>query len=199
MRSLLQPVIVGTMLLGLVGVGRGAGEPNVRLSKEMNEARNGQINAELYSSYLYLSMAAYFEARDLKGFAHWMRMQAQEESKHGHMFFDYVNDRDGRVLLTAIKAPPTEWKGPMDAFQEVYAHEQKITDMINQLVRLSEKVSDPAMHNFLQWFVKEQIEEMATAKQILAQLKLIKGNPTGLYLIDRDLGKRSKQVAAPAK
>jgi ferritin len=160
------------------------------LSSKLQEAFNKQINAELYSSYLYLSMAAYFESRDLKGMANWMNIQAGEEKAHAMRIFDWVNDRGGRVLLTQIDAPKTEWKSPLEAFEDAYKHEIKITGMINDLFNLVAIEKDGAGHDFLEWFCREQVEEEANAQLIVAQLKLVGDNGVGLYLLDQQLGQR---------
>lgn len=161
------------------------------LSSKLQDAFNKQINAELYSSYLYLSMAAYFESKDLKGMAHWMNIQAGEERAHAMRIFDWLNDRSGRVVLTAIEAPKTEWKSPLDVFEDAYKHEVKITGMINELFTLVAIEKDGAGHDFLEWFCREQVEEEANAQLIVAQLKLVGDNGTGLYLIDKQLGERA--------
>ena len=161
------------------------------LSSKVQDAFNKQINAELYSSYLYLSMAAYFESKDLKGMAHWMNIQANEEKAHAMRFFDFINDRSGRVTLTQIEAPKTEWKSPLEAFEDAYKHEIKITGMINELFTLVAIEKDGAGHDFLEWFCREQVEEEANAQLIVAQLKLVGDNGVGLYLLDQELGKRT--------
>ncbi len=165
------------------------------LKPKMEEALNRQINAELHSSYLYLSMAAYFESQTLPGMANWMRIQAQEEEVHAMKLFDFIHERDGRVLLTEIEGPETEWESPLDAFRAAFAHECKISGLINDLVDLSIKESDHATNAFLQWFVSEQVEEEANAKAIVDKLKLAGGNSVALLMIDGELGQRT---AAPA-
>lgn len=161
------------------------------LSTKLQDAFNRQINAELFSSYLYLSAAAYFEAEDLKGMAHWMRIQSGEETGHATRIFDFINDRSGRVTLTQIDAPKAEWKSPLEVFEEAYKHEQKITGLVNDLMNLAAMEKDGASHDFLEWFVREQVEEEAAAQLIVAQLKLVGGNGVGLYMIDQELGKRA--------
>ena len=160
------------------------------LSQRMLEELNKQVNAELYSAYLYLSMAAYFESINLKGFANWMRVQAQEELTHAMRFFDYINERGGVVKLAAIEQPPTEWKSPLDVFDATYKHEVKVTGMINSLVNLAMKEKDHATYNMLQWFVAEQVEEEASADGIRRQLKLIGKDGRGILMLDRELGQR---------
>jgi len=160
------------------------------LSPKLQDAFNKQINAELHSSYLYLSMAAYFESKDLKGMANWMVVQAGEEKAHAMRFYDFINDRSGRVLLTQIEAPKTEWKSPLEAFEDAYKHEIKITGMINDLFNLVAIEKDGAGHDFLEWFCREQVEEEANAQLIVAQLKLVGDNGVGLYMLDQQLGQR---------
>ena len=160
------------------------------LKEKMEEALNNHINAELYSSYLYLSMAAYFESKNLKGFANWMRVQAEEEDFHGMKFFDYIGERGGRIKLAAIEAPPAEWESPLAAFEAVFAHECHVSELINKLVDLSNELSDHATNNFLQWFVAEQVEEEAAADDIVQQLKLVGDQAHGLFMIDRELSSR---------
>jgi ferritin len=163
----------------------------IMLSPKVQEALNKQVNAELYSSYLYLSMAAYFEAEDLKGMAHWMQIQAGEEQKHAMRIFDFINDRNGRVTLAAIDAPKTQWKSPLEAFEEAYKHEQKITASISDLMNLVAVERDGAGHDFLEWFCREQVEEEANAQLNVAQLKRVGDSGVGLYLFDQELGKRT--------
>lgn len=161
------------------------------IDKRMEKAINKQINWELYSSYLYMSMAAYFESVNLKGFSNWMRVQAMEELTHAKRFYDFLTARGGRVVLTEIKSPPTDWKSPLAVFENVLDHEQHVTALINDLVDLSVKMKDHATNSFLQWFVNEQVEEEASADEIVQSLKLNKNNPGGLYMIDKDLAQRT--------
>jgi len=156
----------------------------------MLDELNRQVNAELYSSYLYLSMAAYFESINLKGFANWMKIQAQEEVTHAMKFFDYINERGGRVTLDTIKKPPAEWKSPLDVFETTYKHEVNVTKMINSLVDLAIREKDHATYNMLQWFVAEQVEEEASADAIRQQLKFIGKDGRGLLMLDRELSRR---------
>ena len=161
------------------------------LSERMMKALNKQLNAELYSAYLYLSMAAYFESKNLKGFANWMRVQAQEELTHAMKIFDYINERGGRVYLEAIEKPPTEWKSPLDVFEATYEHEVKVTSMINDLVNMAMEEKDHATYNMLQWFVAEQVEEEASADEIRQQLRMIKEDGRGIMMLDRELKQRA--------
>jgi ferritin len=160
------------------------------LNPKIQDAFNKQINAELYSSYLYLSMAAYFDSLDLKGMAHWMEIQVDEERQHAMRFFNFINDRNGRVTLSTIDAPPSEWKSPLEAFEAAYKHEQKITGMINELFNLVAVERDAAGHDFLEWFAREQVEEEANVQLIISQLKLAGDAGLGRYMIDQQLGQR---------
>lgn len=160
------------------------------LKPEMEEALGAQINAEQYSAYLYLSMATYFDSVNLPGFANWMRIQVLEETSHADKLIDFVAERGGRVRLAPIEGPPTDWESPLQVFEQVYEHEQHVTELINKLVDLSREHSDHATDNFLQWFVAEQVEEEASADGIVQQLKLIKGEGHGLFMIDRELATR---------
>ena len=161
------------------------------LKPKIQAAFNGQLNAELYSSYLYLSMSAYFNSQNLAGMANWMRIQAQEELAHVTKFFDFINDRDGRVLLAQVEAPKTEWTSPLDVFEDTLEHERKVTGLVNDLVDLSLDERDHASNTFLQWFVTEQVEEESAAKAIVDKLKLIGDKPVALYMLDGQLGQRT--------
>jgi ferritin len=156
----------------------------------MESALNRQINAELYSAYLYLSMNAYFQSVNLQGFANWMRIQAMEEMSHADKFYRYLTDRGGRVTLEAVAKPPAQWEDPVAVFEEVFRHEQKVTSLINALVDLAIKEKDHATNAMLQWFVNEQVEEEASADTIVHQLKLIGDNGHGILMLDRELNKR---------
>jgi len=166
------------------------------LSPKMQDALNAQINAEYYSSYLYLSMAAYCEDASFKGLATWFRVQSQEEMIHVMKFFDYVIDRRGRVELKAIEGPPTTWDSPLAAFEAALKHEQHVTGLINRLAGLAIAENDHATHTLLEWFISEQVEEEATADQIVAQMKLAAGTPAAMFMLDRELGQRTLAPAA---
>jgi ferritin len=160
------------------------------LSKKMEKALNGQINAEIYSSYMYLSMSAWFEQAGLAGFANWMNQQAQEEMFHAMKLFKFVNERGGRVLLDAIAKPPTDWKSTTDVIQATLHHEQKVTGLINGLVDLALDERDHATNIFLQWFVSEQVEEEDNVGAVLDKLKLIGKDTSGLFTLDQEMGQR---------
>lgn len=167
---------------------------NERIEKAINE----QMNRELYSSYLYLSMAAYAEATNFKGAANWMKVQAREELLHMMKFFNFVCDRDGRVQLKALDGPPVEWKSLQQLFEEALKHEKYVTSCINDLVGLAVETKDTAAQVFLQWFVNEQVEEEAAAKNIVEQLKMVAGAPAALFLIDKELAMRQPAPEPPA-
>jgi ferritin len=135
-------------------------------------------------------MEAYFESVSLPGFATWMRVQTQEELMHTMKIYGFVNERGGRVLLKSIDQPPTEWESPLAVFEASYKHEQKVTGLINDLVNLAIEQKDHATNSFLQWFVNEQVEEEDSADQVVQKLKMIKNDPGGLFLVDRELGQR---------
>lgn len=160
------------------------------LKKSVEDALNKQLNAEVYSSYLYLAMSAYMESISMKGFAKWLRIQAKEELAHGMKFYDYIIEAGGRVRLTAIEAPKTPWKSAGAVFDQVFAHEQKVTGLINAIMDISVKEKDYATQNFLGWFVKEQVEEEANASEIVARISMIGDVPGLLFWLDHELGKR---------
>lgn len=160
------------------------------LNEKMLNALNDQINAEQYSSFLYLSMAAYFNDKGLPGFANWMYIQFQEEMTHANKFFNYVNERGGRVMLKSIDQMPTEFDGVIDVFEKTLEHEQLVTSKINNLVDVALEVRDHATQSFLKWFVDEQVEEEANVKEILDTLKLIGGQGNGIFMLDREMRQR---------
>jgi ferritin len=161
------------------------------LSEKMLAALNEQVNAELYSAYLYMSMSAYFHHTGLTGFANWMRVQALEEMSHAERIFNHVVERGGRAEMKAIGEPPAGWASPQAVFQETLAHERKVTGLINDLVDLAQAEKDHASNNMLQWFVSEQVEEEASAQEIVDKLNLVKETPGGLFMMDKDLGGRT--------
>jgi ferritin len=160
------------------------------LSKSMEEALNRQVNRELYSAYLYTSMSAHFSSANLSGFAKWLRIQAKEERTHAAKLYDYILARGGKITLLDIEAPKSKWASATKLFEEVYAHEQKVTGMINALVELATKEKDHASFEMLQWFVKEQVEEEEHASEILVKVRTIGDVPGHLFYLDHQLGKR---------
>ncbi len=160
------------------------------LNKKLEKAINDQLNFELYSSYIYLSMSAYFSSIGLDGFANWMQIQTEEEVVHAMKFYKYVLERDGVVQLDKIDKPKLKWKTPLEAFEDAYKHEQIVTGRIHKLMDLALEEKDHPTVSFLHWYVDEQVEEEANAKQIVDQLKLVKDAPQGLFMIDKELGAR---------
>ena len=160
------------------------------LSKKIENAINKQINAELWSAYLYLSMSAYFESINLGGFANWMRVQAQEEVGHAMRFYNHVVERRGRITVSAVAAPSINWKSPLNSFEDAFKHEQKVTSMIENLVTMAAAEKDYATTNMLQWFIDEQVEEELSTDTIVQKLKMIGTNTGGLYMLDRELAQR---------
>lgn len=160
------------------------------ISSSMEKALNGQINAEFFSSYLYLSMEAYFKSVGLAGFATWMRVQVQEELFHAMKFYGYLGERGGRVALAAIAQPEPSWDSPLKAFEHIQAHEKKVTLLIEELLELAIKKKDHATQIFLQWFVSEQVEEEASVGAIVDRLRLVGKDTSGLFFLDAELAKR---------
>jgi ferritin len=161
------------------------------IKENIEKALNQQLNQELYAFYVYLSMSAYFESMNLNGFANWMRFQAEEEKNHGLKFYDYILQANGRIDLKQIDAPKKSWKSVQEVFEDTYNHEKKVTESIYDIVDLSISERDHATHNFLQWFVREQVEEEATALKILEKIKLISDNQGALFILDREMGSRT--------
>jgi ferritin len=160
------------------------------ISKTMQDALNEQINKELYSSYLYLSMAAAFENKNLPGFGKWLHVQADEERGHGMKLYEHLIDRSGQVVLKAISAPPADWKSNLEAFKAVQTHEAAVTASIHALYELALKEKDYPAQVLLQWFITEQVEEEKNAAEIVQQLELIDAHGTAVLMLDHQLGKR---------
>ncbi len=161
------------------------------LSKPLHDALNEQINHELSSAYLYLSMAAHCDAENLPGFAHWLRVQYREETEHGMKFYRYIYDRGNAVTLKAIAQPPTKFKSPLELFKQVLEHEKKVTGLINDLYALATKEKDYATQTMLQWFITEQVEEEKNATAIIEMLKMVGDSPVSLMMADRQLAARA--------
>jgi ferritin len=162
----------------------------VEMEKKLQQAFNDQIKNELYSAYLYLSMAAYCESKNLPGFSHWMKVQYKEEVSHAMKMFDFLVDRAERVVLQAIGQPPTNFVSAQDVFEKTLEHEQKVTGLIHGLSDLAKKINDQPAIVFLQWFISEQVEEEKNATAILDTLKVIKPDSAALIMLDRELAKR---------
>ncbi len=163
----------------------------IMIKQKVESALNNQINKEFFSYYLYLAIAAHFESNNMKGFGHWLRIQAKEEAEHAMKLFNYLIGREGKVILQPIEAPPSTWKSYKEVFEDVYRHEQKVTGLIAKLVELAKTEKDHATEVFLQWFVSEQVEEEATAHEVLQKLQLAGNDGSALFILDSELGKRS--------
>jgi ferritin len=162
------------------------------IGKPMQDLINEQIKNELYSAYLYLSMSAHFESLNLGGFAKWMRFQAGEEQEHAMKFFDFILERGGMVELKAIDQPPVKFGANLEIFEQVYAHEQKVTGMIYKLYELALKEKDYPAQVMLQWFITEQVEEEKNAADIIERIKRVEAHETAVLMLDHDLGKRGR-------
>ncbi|AEH44865.1 Ferroxidase [Thermodesulfatator indicus DSM 15286] len=160
-------------------------------TEKMEKAFNEQIKWELYSAYLYLSMAAYFDSLNLPGFSKWMKAQAVEETMHAMKFYNFINERGGKVDLEAIDKPPTEWESPLAVMEYALNHEKEVTRRINNLMELAQQEKDHASQIFLQWFITEQVEEEDSFGSIVAQMRLVKDSPEALFMIDRELASRN--------
>ena len=163
----------------------------MKISEKMQNAINSQINAEFWSAYLYLSMSVWFEEQGLKGFSHWMKKQFDEEQQHALKFMHYVHERGGNIALKPIEKVRLEWESPADAFQHTYDHENVVTNLINELYKIAVETKDFASQNMLDWFIKEQVEEEATALEILETLRKLENNAAALIMLDKEMGQRS--------
>lgn len=161
------------------------------MNEKMQKAFNEQINAEFYSEYLYLSMRSFFEERHLNGFANWFNVQVQEEHAHGLGLYDYVHERGGRVEFFAVAKPELEGACPLSIFKQVLKHEQLVTSKINALADAAEAEKDRAALSFLDWYVKEQVEEEANVRQLISTLELIGEDKKALLMLDRELATRT--------
>jgi len=161
------------------------------MNQKINDAINKQINEELFSSYLYLSMAAWFDTTGMSGFANWMRIQAQEEVSHAMKFFDFVGERGGSVILEAIEKPESKFDSPLAIFEAALEHEQHVTACINSLYELATEEKDYAFVSFLKWFIDEQVEEEASASEIIDRLKMAGETGPGVFMLDKELGART--------
>jgi len=161
------------------------------LSEKLQKALNEQINNELFAAYQYLAMAEYFAAMNLDGFAHWMRLQREEEIGHAMKIFDFVIDRDGRVKLGAIAAPPSKFASPLDVLKKALEHERAVTEKINGLYTSAKKENDYPTEALMQWFVLEQVEEEASALKVVERLEMAGDDKAALLMIDREMGQRT--------
>ncbi|MGH7584954.1 MAG: ferritin [Gemmatimonadales bacterium] len=163
----------------------------MQLSQTIQDAMNAQIQKEFASAYLYLAMASYFAEANLNGFANWMRVQAREERNHALKFFDYIHDRNAHAELDAVPKPAATWASPLAAFEAARKHEEKVSASIRDIYDLAVKEKDYASQALLQWFIVEQVEEEKTGREIVDTLKLIGDNRAGLFMYDKELGKRT--------
>jgi len=160
------------------------------LKDKMLEGLNNQTREELESFYIYLSMAGYFDSISLTGCGAWMKAQANEEMSHAMKFYGYINERDARVVFAGLNKPKADWKSPLEAFEDAYKHEQHISGCIHKLAKLAQEVDDPATLNFLQWFIKEQVEEESSTRDVVDKLRMIGEAPHAIFMMDRVLGER---------
>jgi ferritin len=180
----------------LPGPNQAKGE-KLMIGKRLADAMNEQIKNELESYYIYLSMAAYFHSQSLDGMGHYMRVQAHEEMTHAMKFMNHLLDRGGRVVLKDLKQLKTDWKSPLDAFKDAFAHEQFISAKINDLIRIAREENEYASEPLLAWFANEQIEEEANAGKIAGNLEMVEGGRSALLMIDRELGARAYPPGSP--
>ncbi len=167
------------------------------LSQKIEAALNAQINAEMWSAYLYLSMSAWCHSNGQSGMGKWFEVQFKEEQDHAQILFNYIVQRGGKVTLSAIDAVPTEWENVLEVFESTLKHENKVTSLINNLFALTLEENDFATQSMLKWFIDEQVEEEDNAQTIIDKLRMIKDNGYGLYMIDKELGARTYTPASP--
>jgi ferritin len=167
------------------------------IDKKMFDAINEQIKNELESSYLYLSMVAYFHSRNLDGMAHWMRVQVHEETIHAMKFMDHLANRGASLVLLDLKQIKTTWKSPLEAWKDAYAHEQFITGKIHSLIKIAREANEYAAEPILAWFANEQIEEENNTDKVCRQLEMVGESKEGLFMLDRELGTRVFTAGSP--
>src|SRR5574344_461857 len=167
------------------------GVEKIMINEKMENAFNEQINREFYSAFLYLSMSGYLMDLGLNGFANWMRVQYQEENAHAHLMLDYLLSRNGKLVLKPIEAPQNEWQNVLSVFEHVLRHEEHVTSLINGVIDVAQEMKDRAAEGYLQWFIKEQVEEEANASDIIAKLKLINSEGNALFMMDKEMGLRT--------
>jgi len=167
------------------------------ISQKLHNAINAQINAELWSAYLYLSMSLDAENKGYKGFANWFYVQFQEEQAHARIFMNYLNSRDAKVELLPIEAVPTTWDSVLDMFKHTLEHEKKVTSLINNLAAIADEDRDFASINRLVWFIDEQVEEEESARDMIAAVEAVEGNKYGMYMLDKDQAARVYNVPSP--
>ncbi len=167
------------------------------LSQKLHDAINAQINAELWSAYLYLSMSMDCEVKGYKGFANWFYVQFREEQDHARIFMNYLNSRDANVVLKPIEEVPTTWNSVLDMFQQTLQHERKVTSLINNLASIATADNDYASVNRLVWFIDEQVEEEESAREMIASVEAVEGNKYGMYMLDKELSSRVYNTPSP--
>ena len=167
------------------------------LSQQLHEALNAQINAEMWSAYLYLSMSVDAEAKGLKGVANWFYVQFQEEQDHARILMNYILSRNAEVRLQPIAEVRTSWSSPLEMFRDTLEHEQKVTAMINNLAAIAAGDKDYASSNMLVWFIDEQVEEEESAREMIGACEAVEGNKFGLYMLDKELAARTYTQASP--
>ncbi len=161
------------------------------MNEKVLKALNGQVNMELYSAYLYYAMAGYMQSINLPGFCRWLEVQAMEEVYHAFKLYRFINEKRGRPVMQPIEGPPNEWASPLEAFEAAFAHEQKVTASINNIVDLAAKEKEFATVAFLQWYVAEQVEEEASADAVVQNLKMAGGAGQALMMLDREMAARA--------
>lgn len=167
------------------------------LSQNLKNAINAQVNAELWSAYLYLSMSLDAEAKGYKGIANWFYVQFKEEQDHARIFMNYLNSRDEKVELLPIDAVPSSWESVLEMFRSTLEHEKKVTAMINNLAMIAAEDRDYASISRLNWFIDEQVEEEESARDMIAAFEAVEGNKYGMYMLDKELAARAYAVPAP--
>ena len=168
-----------------------AARPGRQPNNAVLQAMNEQINHELFSAYVYLSMSAYCESLTLPGFARWLRVQSREEIEHAMKFYDFINDRGGRVMLSTVEQPPVDFTSPLDVFQRAYQNEQLVTGQIHDLYRLALKENDYASHEFLHWFIDEQVEEEKLTSDAVTTIEMAGDDRAAILMLDREFGGRA--------
>ena len=167
------------------------------ISKRLHDAINAQVNAELWSAYLYLAMSLDAENKGYKGVANWFYVQFQEEQDHARIFMNYLNSRDAKVTLLPIDPVPASWDSVLDMFKQTLEHEKKVTSLINNLAFIATDDRDFASINRLNWFIDEQVEEEESARDMIAAVEAVEGNKYGMYMLDKDLAARTYTAPSP--
>ena len=160
------------------------------MNEKIEKMINDQMNFEFYSAYIYMAMAAYCDSIDLQGFAHWLKVQVQEEMYHAFKMYNYLLDRNGRPFFQQVEAPNKEWKSVKDVFENALKHEKIVTDRINKIMTAAMQESDHATMSFYNWFVTEQVEEEKNPDMIIKKLNLINNSTDGLFMLDKELSAR---------